>query len=86
MLKIIISLVFLVIIISLGIALFHLITNKDSSNKTAKALTYRIGISLTLFILLSIAFITGNIQPSGIGMQMHLQKNLSQTAPSVSPD
>jgi len=74
MLKIIIVLIFLSIITSLGIALYQLIKNKKSSEKTVKALSYRIGISLTLFILLSIAFMTGLIQPTGIGMQMHLQK------------
>ncbi len=74
MLKILIILVFLIIIASLGTALFHLIKHKESSTKTVKALTYRIGISLALFILLSIAFMTGLIQPTGIGMQMQLQK------------
>ena len=74
MLKIIIVLIFLSIITSLGIALYQLIKNKKSSAKTVQALTYRIGISLTLFVLLSIAFMTGLIQPTGIGMQMHLQK------------
>ncbi len=74
MLKILIILVFLIIIASLGTALFHLIKHKESSAKTVKALTYRIGISLALFILLSIAFMTGLIQPTGIGMQMQLQK------------
>lgn len=74
MLKILIILVFLSIIASLGIALFHLISNKETSAKTVKALTYRISISLALFILLSIALMSGLIQPSGIGMQMQLQK------------
>jgi uncharacterized protein YacL len=74
MLKILIILVFLTIIASLGTALFHLIKHKDSSAKTVKALTYRIAISLALFVLLSIAFMTGLIQPTGIGMQMQLQK------------
>ncbi len=74
MIKILIILVFIVIIISLGSALYHLIKNKKSSPKTAQALTYRIAISLTLFILLSIAFMSGVIQPTGIGMQMHMQK------------
>lgn len=74
MLKILIILVFLSIVASLGIALFHLITNKESSEKTVKALTYRISISLALFILLSIALMSGLIQPAGIGMQMQLQK------------
>ena len=74
MLKILIILVFLTIIASLGTALFHLIKHKETSAKTVKALTYRISISLALFILLSIALMTGLIQPSGIGMQMQLQK------------
>ncbi len=74
MLKILIILIFLIIIASLGTALFHLIKHEESSTKTVKALTYRIGISLALFILLSIAFMTGLIQPTGIGMQMQLQK------------
>ena len=74
MLKILIILVFLTIVASLGTALFHLIKHKESSAKTVKALTYRISISLALFILLSIALMTGLIQPAGIGMQMQLQK------------
>ena len=74
MLKILIILIFLTIIVSLGTALYHLIKHKETSEKTLKALTYRIGISLALFIALSIAFMTGVIQPTGIGMQMQLQK------------
>lgn len=74
MLKILIILVFLSIIASLGIALYHLINHKDTSAKTVKALTYRISISLALFILIAIALMTGIIQPTGIGMQMQLQK------------
>ncbi len=74
MLKILIILVFLTIIASLGNALFHLIKHKETSAQTVKALTYRISISLALFILISIALMTGLIQPQGIGMQMQLQK------------
>lgn len=74
MLKILIILIFLTIVVSLGTALYHLIKHKETSAKTVKALTYRISISLALFIALSIAFMTGIIQPSGIGMQMQLQK------------
>jgi branched-subunit amino acid transport protein AzlD len=74
MIKFFIILVFVIIIISLGRALYYLIKNKKSSQKTVKYLTYRIAISFSLFILLSIAFMTGFIQPSGIGMQMLLQK------------
>jgi len=80
MIKIIIVLVFISIIASLGTALYQLIKNKKSSPKTVQALTYRIAISLTLFILLSIAFMSGLIQPTGIGMQMHLQKQAQAEA------
>ncbi|MDC9729301.1 MAG: DUF2909 domain-containing protein [Methyloprofundus sp.] len=74
MIKILVILVFLTILISLGTALYQLIKNKKSSPKTVQALTYRIAISMVLFILLSIAFMSGLIQPTGIGMQMQLQK------------
>lgn len=80
MLKILIILVFLTILFSLGSALYHLIVHKESSAKTVKALTYRISISMVLFILLAIAFMTGLIQPTGIGMniQMQMQKDAQQ--------
>lgn len=80
MLKILIILVFLTILASLGTALYHLIRHKESSTKTVRALTYRIGISLVLFILLAIAFMTGLIQPTGIGrnIQMQMQKDAQQ--------
>ena len=63
---------FLFIIVSLGIALFHLVKGKDAeqSEKTLKALTYRIGLSVLLFILLFIAFATGLFQPHGIGARI----------------
>ena len=74
MLKALIVIVFLSIIASLFHALYHLIKHKETSEKTVKALTYRIGISLVLFIAIVIAGMTGVIQPTGIGMQMHMQK------------
>jgi len=78
MLKILIVLVFLTIIVSLGTALYHLIIHKETSKKTVTALTYRISISLILFIFVAIAFMTGIIKPTGIGMQMELQKEAQQ--------
>ncbi len=78
MLKILIILVFLTIIASLGTALYHLITHKETSKKTVTALTYRISLSLILFIFVAIALITGIIRPTGIGMQMELQKEAQQ--------
>lgn len=71
--KSIIIVAFVLIIISLGSALFHLVKHHSSeqSEKTAKALTFRITLSIVLFIFIFIAFATGIFKPNGIGMQMH---------------
>lgn len=78
--KIIFIIIFISIIISLGFALYNMVKYKDQehSEKTAKALTFRIGLSLFLFILIFIAYATGMIKPGGIGagMQMHKQSAL----------
>lgn len=70
--KIVAIIIFIAILASLGSALFHLVKPGDAehSQKTAKALTYRIGLSLVLFILLFIAFATGLFKPSGIGARI----------------
>lgn len=71
--KTIVIIAFVLIIISLGSALFHLVKHRsaEQSEKTVKALTFRISISIALFIFIFLAFATGIFQPSGIGMQMH---------------
>jgi len=46
--------------------LFYLVRDKGNSNKTAKALTVRIGLSVALFVLLMVAYATGLIQPHGV--------------------
>lgn len=71
--KTIIIIAFVLIIISLGSALFHLVKHHSSeqSAKTVKALTFRITLSIILFIFLFLAFATGIFKPNGIGMQMH---------------
>ncbi len=79
--KIIFVIAFIIIIFSLGSALFHLVShkNQEHSEKTVKALTFRIGLSLVLFIMMYIAFITGLIKPEGIGarIQMLEQEHLN---------
>ncbi len=74
--KIIFIIVFIFILISLGSALIHMVRHKDQehSAKTAKALTYRIGLSLFLFLLMFIAYATGLIKPEGIGARMEMVK------------
>jgi uncharacterized membrane protein len=78
--KIIFIIIFVFILFSLASALFHMVKHKDQqhSQKTAKALTYRIGISLVLFILMFIAYMTGMIKPEGIGARMQTIKQNQQ--------
>ena len=65
-LKIVILLILLVIIGSLGSALYFLLKDRERSARTVKALTMRIGLSLALFVLLLIAFTSGWIRPHGL--------------------
>jgi Protein of unknown function (DUF2909) len=58
LLKIIIILMLLAIFASLFSALFYLLRG-DKSDRTVKALTWRISISLTLFLLLMTGFYFG---------------------------
>lgn len=78
MIKIILIAVFLMIIFSLGSALYQLAIHKDagSSQKTAKALTVRIGLSMLLFLFVCILLLTGVIKPHGIGSRIHPQESM----------
>jgi uncharacterized membrane protein YcjF (UPF0283 family) len=84
LIKTIAIIVFLAVVISLGKALFHLVKAKDEeqSRKTARALTYRIGISLGLFILLALALLLGLYQPTGIGARIQMQHQQSASEQS----
>jgi hypothetical protein len=64
--KIVIMLFMFVILASLGSALFYLVKNRGDSKRVAKALTLRIGLSLSLFLLLLVAFALGWITPHAI--------------------
>jgi len=64
--KIIVVLFLLVIIGSLFSGLFYLVRDKGSSERTVRALTVRIGLSLVLFVLLMLAYATGLLQPHGL--------------------
>lgn len=63
--KAIIIVFLLVIFFSLGSAFYYMLTDQGDSRRTAKALTWRIGLSLALFLLLMLAFALGWIQPHG---------------------
>ena len=62
--KIIILLFLLFIVGSLGSALFYLVRDKGTSTRTVKALTIRVGLSVTLFLMLMLGYYFGLI-PQG---------------------
>ncbi|MBL4763075.1 MAG: twin transmembrane helix small protein [Gammaproteobacteria bacterium] len=66
MFKTFIIILLIVILISLGQALFYMITDKGQSKRTVKMLTLRISLSLGLFILIMIAGQLGWIKPHGV--------------------
>ena len=61
---------FLAIIASLGSALYFMMTDgKDGKPKTsnmARALAFRVGLSILLFVCILVAWKLGYIQPTGI--------------------
>ena len=64
--KLFIVLVLLVILGSLASGLVFLIKDKGDSDRTVKALTWRISLSVALFLLLMLGYATGVLQPHGV--------------------
>lgn len=64
--KTIIIIAMLIILISLATGLVFLVRDEGKTKRTVKALSWRIGISLTLFIFLFLAFSLEWIRPHGI--------------------
>lgn len=64
--KIVVALAFILIIASLGSALFFLMRDKGRSNRTVQALAMRVGLSVALFLLILLANKLGWITPTGI--------------------
>lgn len=61
--KIIIIGLLLIILFSLGTALFSMLKNEPESNRTVKALTVRIILSIALLVLIMIGYSIGLIAP-----------------------
>ena len=53
----------LAIVLSLGSALLHFMRDKGESQKMARALTIRVGLSFLLFLMLMLAWWLGWIEP-----------------------
>jgi len=64
--KIVVLVLLAIVLISLGSALYHLVSNKGDSDKLLKSLTWRIGLSVFIFILLFIGQAIGLIVPHGL--------------------
>lgn len=64
--KLLVITILLGILISLCSGLIFLITDKEKTSRTAKALTLRISLSLVLFLLLMLGYAAGFITPHGI--------------------
>lgn len=64
--KLVVACVLIGIVLSLGSALFHLVTDKGGSKKMVRALTVRVGLSVALFVVLMSAWAMGLIQPHGV--------------------
>ena len=64
--NILVAIAFVLILGSLGSALFFLMRDKGKSNRTVNALAMRVGLSIVLFVLLLSAYKMGWIAPTGL--------------------
>ena len=64
--KILIGILLLGILLSLFSALVFLVRDRSASGRTARALTWRVGLSIGLFLLLLLAGWMGWIEPHGL--------------------
>jgi putative copper export protein len=59
---------FLILILwNLGAGLYYMMVDKGQTNRTVKSLTWRIGLSVALILLVILGIFTGVIKPHGIG-------------------
>ena len=67
-LKILLIVAFLIVILwNLGAGLYYMIVDKGKTKRTVKSLTWRIGLSVALILLVILGIATGVVQPHGIG-------------------
>ena len=64
--KLVVILVLGAIVVSLGVALYHLSTGQGDSTKLVRSLTVRIALSVALFVLLMLAWWLGLMHPHGL--------------------
>lgn len=64
--RVLVLIVFLGIIVSLGSALVYLMRDRGHSNRMAYALTWRVGLSVALFLFVLLAHYLGWIDSTGV--------------------
>jgi uncharacterized protein with GYD domain len=64
--KIFIAIAFILIICSLGSALLFVMRDKGKTNRAVNALAMRVGLSVTLFLILLGSYEMGWIAPTGL--------------------
>lgn len=55
------------ILYNLGAGLYFMMTDRGSTNRTVRSLTWRIGLSVLLILLVIVGILTGVIKPHGLG-------------------
>ncbi len=66
MIKIVVLLLVVLILFSLASGLYYLVKDRGGSERTVKALTWRIGLSVALFVLLMAGYFLGFIPKTGL--------------------
>jgi hypothetical protein len=64
--KIIISVLLGLIVLSMAASMFSMVKDRENSNRTVSLLTIRIALSIVTFIFIAISFYMGWIQPHGV--------------------
>jgi hypothetical protein len=61
--KLLVLVLLCAVVFSLGKAMFHLSSGPEGSADMARALTFRIGLSIALFLVLMLAWYFGRLSP-----------------------
>ena len=64
--KLLIIAFLIVILWNLGAGLYYMMVDKGTTDRTVRSLTWRIGISVTLILLVALGIYTGVIKPHGV--------------------
>jgi len=64
--KLLIIAFLIVIVWNLGAGLYYMMVDKGATNRAVRSLSWRIGISVALILLVALGIFTGAIKPHGI--------------------